>query len=67
MFTLNEKDKNILTNRIEDNFWNAYVKLANDVIAGKYGNGEERITAIKAMGFDYFVVQTIVNYMLLEK
>jgi hypothetical protein len=39
-------------------------ELAQDVIAGKYGNGAERIRKIKAEGYDYNIVQQKVNEML---
>lgn len=39
-------------------------KVAHDVIAGKYGNGEERIKKIKALGLDPYQVQQEVNNIL---
>ena len=39
-------------------------ELAKDVIAGKYGNGAERIRKIEAEGYDYNTVQQKVNEML---
>ena len=39
-------------------------QLAKDVIAGKYGNGAERIRKIEAEGYDYNIVQQKVNEML---
>lgn len=38
-----------------------YEKIANDVIKGKYGNGEARKKALKTIGADYKTVQNIVN------
>ena len=38
--------------------------VARDVIAGKYGNGAERIRKIEAEGYNYNVVQQKVNEML---
>lgn len=38
--------------------------VAKDVIAGKYGNGTERIRKIEADGYDYNIVQQKVNEML---
>ena len=39
-------------------------ELAKDVIAGKYGNGAERIRKIEAEGYDYNAIQQKVNEML---
>ena len=39
-------------------------ELAKDVIAGKYGNGAERVRKIEADGYDYNIVQQKVNEML---
>ena len=36
-------------------------ELANEVIAGKWGNGEERKQRLTAAGYDYDAVQEIVN------
>jgi hypothetical protein len=33
------------------------------VIAGKYGNGKERINNLKANGYDYYKVQERVNVL----
>lgn len=38
--------------------------LAKEVIAGKWGNGEERKQRLTAAGYDYDVVQKRVNEML---
>ena len=40
------------------------MKAAYDVYDGKYGNGEARVAALKAAGFDAQLVQDIVNGML---
>lgn len=37
------------------------VSLALEVIAGKWGNGEERIKKLKSAGYDYERVQNCVN------
>ena len=34
---------------------------AYDVMAGKYGNGEERKQKLAAAGYDYWTVQNLVN------
>ena len=39
-------------------------QLAKDVIAGKYGNGDARKSAITALGADYNAVQARVNELL---
>ena len=44
--------------------WAKYEKAADDVIAGKYGNGRVRRTKLNAAGYDYDLVQTIVNVKL---
>lgn len=44
--------------------WAKYEKAADDVIAGKYGNGGVRKTKLNATGYDYDLVQTIVNVKL---
>jgi hypothetical protein len=37
------------------------VSIAMEVIAGKYGNGEERIRKLKSEGYDVEKVQRCVN------
>ena len=39
-------------------------ELANEVIAGKWGNGEERKQRLTAAGYDYDAVQAIVNKLV---
>lgn len=41
--------------------------VAKDVIAGKYGNGQERIERLRSMGYDYAEVQREVNKILNSK
>lgn len=43
---------------------NVYLRLANDVILGKYGNGKERARRISEMGYNYKRVQRLVNKIL---
>lgn len=38
-------------------------KVAKEVLAGKWGNGEERKNRLKAAGYDYDAVQTKVNQL----
>lgn len=42
----------------------AVVGAALLVIAGEYGNGEERVERLREDGFDYDTVQTCVNELL---
>lgn len=44
-----------------------YYKIALQVINGKYDNGEDRKAKIKAKGYDYSFVQSIVNCILRNK
>lgn len=39
-------------------------EIANEVVEGKWGNGEDRKNRLKAAGYDYNVIQTIVNQKL---
>lgn len=41
-----------------------YDKAADDVIAGKYGNGDERKKKLEAEGYEYAKVQAVVNKKL---
>lgn len=41
------------------------VGVAMEVIAGKYGNDEERVRALKAAGYDYVKTQHCVNDLLI--
>lgn len=47
-----------------ETMWEKYEKAADNVIAGKYGNGGVRRTKLNAAGYDYDLVQTIVNVKL---
>lgn len=38
--------------------------LAREVIAGKWGNGQDRVNRLKAAGYDYYAVQNRVNQLL---
>lgn len=44
--------------------WRAYVLAAKDVIAGKYGDGDIRINALRGAGFKPEIVQAIVNQLI---
>ena len=41
-----------------------YNKIANDIISGKYGNGEKRFTNLKNANFDYAYAQMLVNNIM---
>lgn len=41
-----------------------YNKIANDIINGKYGNGEKRFTNLKNANYDYTYAQMLVNNMM---
>ena len=43
-----------------------YDQVARDVIAGKYGNNQARMSALAAQGYDAKLVQDIVNGMLMN-
>ena len=61
-----EKEKEIATklNELKEEHWSQYIQIANDVIAGIWGNGTARKRALNASGFDYNVVQEIVNIIV---
>lgn len=45
--------------------WNSlYINLAKEVISGKWGNGTDRILNVKKAGYDYKMLQAIVNEMV---
>ena len=41
-----------------------YDRVARDVIDGKYGNGQARVNALRAAGYDAALVQDLVNNLL---
>lgn len=41
-----------------------YNKIANDIISGKYGNGEKRFTNLKNANYDYTYAQMLVNNIM---
>lgn len=45
----------------------SYTDLAQEVIAGKWGNGETRKKRLEAAGYDYSTVQSAVNAILSGK
>ncbi len=56
--------KKIYMNKYIENVNAKYEILANDVIAGKYGNGNERKNNLNAIGKDYKYVQDLVNLIV---
>ena len=40
--------------------------IANQVIAGLWGDGNERVFRLRTAGFDYTEIQNRVNYLMLE-
>ena len=40
------------------------LEIAREVIAGKWGIGKDRESRIKAAGYDYNVIQAMVNQMI---
>ena len=52
------------TNAVKSAYNTLYESLANDVIAGKYGTGDERLTKLDSLGYDAFYVQSLVNAKL---
>ena len=50
---------------IKQNTGKSIEEVAKDVIAGKYGNGEDRRNALAADGYDYNTVQAKVNELLI--
>lgn len=63
-YVLSSKDKNIILEKLGEDWLNKYINIATDIIAGVHGNGEERKKSISNKGFDYDIAQTIVNYIL---
>ena len=41
-----------------------YCNVAREVINGNWGNGQERKNRLRAAGYDYGIVQNIVNKIL---
>lgn len=45
----------------------SHEEIAKEVVAGKWGNGEERKTALTKAGYDYNTIQSLVNTLLTTK
>ncbi len=41
-----------------------YCAIAREVIDGRWGNGQDRKNRLRGAGYDYGIVQNIVNKML---
>lgn len=50
--------------KLPDSWWATYLGVAHAVMNGMYGDGDERKNRIKSAGFDYVIVQRIVNMLL---
>lgn len=61
--TLSVENKASILN-LPASWWATYLGIAYSVINGLYGEGEERKKLIKAAGFDYTIVQRIVNILM---
>lgn len=63
-YKLTDKLKDTIEKNISNYFWADYTKIANDVIAGKYGNGLDRKNKLESLGYNYDIVQIFVNAFL---
>lgn len=61
-----EQKENIIKKLVKE-FGDTYITAAYDTIIGKYSTGNERRKMIEAIGLDYDIVQSIVNYILLGR
>lgn len=50
--------------RLEESGQDDLAEVVDDVIAGKYGNGEYRKKNLEAIGYDYSIIQNLVNEKL---
>lgn len=57
-------DKKTELEKVKNTYWNTYLAIAEDVIKGKYGNGNDRKKKLKNLGYDYDLVQSIVNILV---
>ena len=55
------------SNSSSNNSKKSVTDIANEVIAGKWGNGAERQTKLQSAGYDYTEVQNMVNAILTGK
>lgn len=61
---LNEVGKYAMNAVSNKTTWGRYVALANDIIAGKYGNGDARKDAVTKLGYNYYIAQIFVTELL---
>lgn len=61
---VNTEEKTDRLERARKRWWEKYNTIADDVLSGKYGNGAARKTALIEHGYDYALVQDIVNCKL---
>lgn len=61
---MNEMVKDIIQNKSKPQTTKSIEELAKEVIAGKWGNGEDRKTSLINAGYDYNQIQAKVNELL---
>ena len=61
----NSKNSDKKVNEISNEEYKKFESIAQDVIRGKYGNGEDRKKAMKKAGYSYDTIQNIVNNKLI--
>ena len=59
----NKNSENTLE-KTKDKYWEKYMNVAKEVIAGKYGVNPARKEKLKSLGYDYDLVQEIVNVLV---
>jgi len=63
---VNKRLTNEETNTVTNDTKKSNDEIADEVITGKWGNGEDRKNALTNAGYDYNAIQSIVNQKLLE-
>lgn len=58
--TINEKE----LEKIKEEYWDKYMKIAEDVVANKYGSFPDRKNKLIELGYDYDLVQAIVTALV---
>ena len=61
---LSDEMKKNIYEKVKKNFYDKYTKIANEIIQGKYGNGDERKKWMRELGYDYDVAQIFVTEMI---
>lgn len=59
------EDKQVRLETVKKDYYDKYLKIAKDIIAGKYGNGNDRKKKLKELNIDYGFAQAIVNILVL--